>query len=206
MAPQPDPRGRLLALAEASATSLASLSAMIGRGPAYLHQWVRYGRPRDLAERDRRRLADFFGVAETELGGELPPVAWRVPRLDVAASAGPGALVEDEAVLGVDSVPVELARSLGLTQGQAAIVRVAGDSMAPGLLDGDRLLVDQTARTPDRAGGVFVVRIDGALLVKRVRREGRRLVASSDNPAASPVADGVVEVIGRAVWQMRRPV
>ena len=201
-----DPRARLAELAATAPVSLAALSRMLGRGPAYLQQWVRYGTPRRLSEQDRRRLADFFGVAETELGGERPALAWRVPRLDVAASAGGGALVGDEAVLGVDTVPVELARSLGLTQGQAAIVRVAGDSMAPGLLDGDRLLVDQTARTPDHVGGVYVVRIDGVLLVKRVRREGRRFVASSDNAAASPVPDGVVEVVGRAVWQMRRPV
>ena len=83
------------------------------------------------------------------------------------------------------------------------MIRVAGDSMAPGLVDGDRLLIDEASRTPDARGGVYVVRIDGVLLVKRVRREGRRLLASSDNPDALPVPAGPVEVIGRAVWQMR---
>ncbi|WP_419807253.1 S24 family peptidase [Sphingomonas sp.] len=202
-----DPRIRLEELATGASVSLAGLSAMLGRGPAYLQQWVRYGRPRHLAERDRRRLADFFGVAEGELGGEAgAPSAWRVPRLDVAASAGPGALVEGEAMLGLDTVPADTARSLGLKQGETAIIRVAGDSMAPGLLDGDRLLIDQTARTPDARGGVYVVRIDGVLLVKRVRRERGRLVVGSDNPDAAAVPGGSVEVIGRAVWQMRRPV
>lgn len=200
-----DPRARLEGLARAQGVSLAALSAMLGRGPAYLHQWVRYGRPRALAERDRRVLADFFGVTEAALGGDDRAAPWRVPRLDVAASAGPGATAEDEVVLGSEVVAPELARSLGLTDGQASIIRVSGDSMAPGLLDGDRLLVDQASRSPDARGGVYVIRVDGVLLVKRVRREGRRLVATSDNPAAPSVPAGPIEVIGRAVWQMRAP-
>lgn len=201
----PDPRARLLELAAAQPVSLAALSAMLGRGPAYLHQWVRYGRPRALGERDRRALADFFGVPETALGAEPRGEGWRVPRLDVAASAGPGAVAGDEAVLGADVIAPDLARSLGLREGEASIIRVAGDSMAPGLLDGDRLIVDRASRTPEARGGVYIIRVDGALFVKRVRREGGRLVATSDNPAAPPLPDAAVEVIGRAVWQMRAP-
>ena len=200
-----DPRARLTALAAERATSLASLSAMIGRGPAYLHQWVRYGRPRALAEGDRRMLANFFGVSQAVLGGDSQPEPWRVPRLDVAASAGPGATPDDEVVLGGEVVTPELARSLGLREGQASIICVAGDSMAPGLMDGDRLLIDQGSRAPDARGGVYVIRVDGVLLVKRVRRQGRRLLATSDNPDAAPVPDAPIEVIGRAVWQMRAP-
>ena len=201
-----DPREQLLVLAAGRGESLAALSAMIGRNINYLQQWVRRGSPRALAERDRRMLANFFGVSESALGAEPSPrEGWRVPLLDVAASAGAGATVGDEAVLGVDLVPVELARSLGLSEGQASIIRVVGDSMAPGLLDGDRLLVDEASRAPDAKGGVYVIRVDGVLLVKRVRRQGRRLVATSDNPAAPSVPDGSIDVIGRAVWQMRKP-
>lgn len=202
-----EPRERLVALAVVRGESLAALSAMLGRNVNYLQQWVRRGSPRRLAERDRRVLADFFGVSESVLGGEPSPrAAWRVPRLDVAASAGAGTLAEGETVLGVDLVPAELARTLGLREGAASLIRVAGDSMAPGLLDGDRLLVDEASRTPDARGGVYVVRVDGVLLVKRVRRERGRLVVLSDNPDAPAVPDGMVEVIGRAVWQSRRPV
>ena len=200
-----DPRARLEALARDHAASLSALSRMLGRGPAYLQQWLRYGSPRVLAERDRRMLANFFGVGEEELGGEPAATGWRIPRLDVAASAGPGAVVEGEALLGLDMVSAETARALNLNEGHAAVIRVAGDSMAPGLLDGDRLLVDQASRTPDARGGVYVIRIDGLLMVKRVRRGAGGLEASSDNPEAPPVPDAPIEVIGRAVWQMRRP-
>jgi repressor LexA len=200
----PEPRARLLELAAAQRVSLAALSRMLGRSHAYLQQWVTRGSPARLAEADRRRLSDFFGVAEAELGGEPAPRAtWRVPRLDVAASAGPGAIVADEAVLGAEVVPAALARSLGLKEGAAAWIRVAGDSMAPGLMDGDRLLVDEARREPDAKGGVYVVRIDGVLLVKRVRREGRRLVVTSDNPDAAAVPEGAVEVVGKGVWLSR---
>lgn len=197
-----DPRARLAALARDRGESLAGLSALIGRGENYLQQWIAKGSPRVLGERDRQVLADYLGVAEVELGGEAP-ATWRVPRLDVAASAGPGAVVEGEALLGLDEVPVALARSLGLKQGQASIIRVSGDSMAPGLIDGDRLLIDEASRSPGARGGVYVVRLDGALLVKRVARTGGRLVVSSDNPDAPTVPRGVPTVVGRAVWQMR---
>jgi hypothetical protein len=202
-----DPRARLEALSKEADASLAALSRMLGRGPAYLQQWVRYGTPRRLAERDRRVLADFFGVSEETLGADRAmPTEWRIPRLDVAASAGPGAAVEDETVLGLDTVTAAFARSLGLREGQASIVRVTGDSMAPGLLDGDRLLIDQASRAPDARGGVYVLRLDGALMVKRVRVNGKRLCVSSDNPDAAPVPDGPTAIVGRAVWQMRKPV
>ena len=62
-----------------------------------------------------------------------------------------------------------------------------------------------SARMPAADGGVFVVRIDGALMVKRVQRTRTRLVVTSDNPAVGPVPDGAVEMVGRVVWMMRAP-
>ena len=50
-----------------------------------------------------------------------------------------------------------------------------------------------------------MIRIEGALMVKRVARLGNRLIASSDNPAAELVPEGPIEVIGRVVWRMGRP-
>lgn len=197
---------RLIELAATRGVSLAALSAMIGRNAAYLQQFASRGSPRVLAEGDRRTLAAFFGVDEAVLGGPpAPPPPIRVPRLDVAASAGPGAVVDADVELGADMLDAALARKLGLRAGAVAIIRVRGDSMEPGLADGDHILVDTSARTPAGDGGVFVVRIDGALMVKRVQRTRTRLVVTSDNPAAGPVPDGAVEMVGRVVWMMRAP-
>lgn len=199
-----DPRAELRRLAADDGASLAALSAMLNRNRAYLQQWVARGTPRELAERDRRALAQYFGVEEALLGGPAAEAGWRVRRLDVAASAGPGALNEGDLALGAATVPSELARALGLKPGKASIIRVRGDSMTPGLQDGDELLVDEAKRSPDAKGGVFVVRLDGALLVKRVRRRARGLEVRSDNPDAPPVGPGRPEVVGQVVWQMRR--
>lgn len=198
-----DPRDALARLAEESGTSLSALSRMLGRNVAYLQQFVRRGSPRRLEDADRVRLAAFFGVDDGVLGGEGAAETWRVPRLDVAASAGPGALVDGALLLGSDLIDPVLARRLGLQRGQVAMLRVRGDSMAPGLLDGDQIMVDLARTTPARRGGVFVIRIGDVLMVKRVAAGPGGLAITSDNPAAAPVPEGEAVVIGRVVWQMR---
>ena len=200
-----DPRASLKTLASTRGTSLAALSAMLGRNAAYLQQFVTRGSPRALDRDDRRRLADFFGVDEVLLGGEPVRRGFLVPRLDVAASAGAGAFVDGEIVVGADAIDPALASRLGLSEGRAGIIRVRGSSMEPGLVDGDLIVVDLARRRPGIRGEVFVVRIDGTTMVKRVKRGAAGLVATSDNPAAPPVPAAPVEVIGRVVWLMRAP-
>ncbi len=205
-ASDPDPRTALAALAAARGDSLAALSAMLGRNAAYLQQYVRRGSPRVLGERDRRLLSAYLGVSEGVLGAPVDRVAaFRIRKLDVVASAGPGAQVDGEIVLGTDTLDPGLARRLGLKDGQAAIIRVRGTSMEPGLFDGDHIVVDTADRTPRAKGGLYVIRIEDAVMVKRVALAGGRLVATSDNLVAGPVPDGPIVVIGRVVWQMREP-
>ena len=178
---------------------------MLGRNDAYLQQFVHRGSPRMLAEGDRRQLAEFFGVPETRLGGVVEAGPMLVRRLAVAASAGPGATVDDDVMIGVEAIDRQLARRLGLSEGAASVIRVRGDSMAPGLVEGDHLVVDQQDVRPTTRGGLYVIRIGDALMVKRVRATPAGLVASSDNPTAPPVPGGPMTVIGRVVWQMRLP-
>ncbi|HVF94704.1 MAG TPA: S24 family peptidase [Sphingomonas sp.] len=200
-----DPRTALKALAAARGTSLAALSAMLGRNAAYLQQFVTRGSPRTLARDDRRRLADYFGIDEVLLGAEPGRRAFSLPRLDVAVSAGAGAFVDGDVVLGAEAIDPALAQRLGLRDGLAAIVRVRGNSMEPGLVDGDLIVVDRARRSPGARGEVFVIRVDGTIMVKRVARGAGRPVATSDNPAAPEVPAGPIEVIGRVVWLMRAP-
>lgn len=199
-------RSRLAALAERRGVSLAALSRLLDRDPSYLRNFVNRGSPRVLPEQCRRTLSDFFGVAEEELGGPARPIAFRLPRLDVAASAGPGALVDGDTLLGTEAIEPGLARTLGLKKGRAAVIRVRGSSMEPGLMDGDHIVVDQTDTEPGARGGVYVIRLGEALMVKRVAGAGGLLVARSDNPLSPPLPDEPIAVIGRVVWQMRRPV
>lgn len=65
-------RARLQQLADERGDSLAALSRMIRRNPAYLHQFVTRGSPKKLDEDDRLRLARYFQVDERELGARDP--------------------------------------------------------------------------------------------------------------------------------------
>jgi repressor LexA len=200
-----EPRSALLRLANERGLSLAALSAAIRRNTTYLQQWIARGSPRVLAEADRRVLAAMLGCDEEVLGGpRAPEAAFRLPRLDVDVSAGPGAEPGAEELLGTDGLDPALARSLRLRAGAAAVIRVRGDSMEPALRDGDQLVVDTSDREPDGRGGVYVVRVAGVLLVKRAVMAGDRLRLTSDNPAAGPVPSGRITVIGRGVWRMGR--
>lgn len=185
--------------------TLASLSRdLLGRNPAYLQQYLERGSPRLLAERDREKLARYLGIDEAALGGRAaadPGVA--VPRYLVAAAAGAGAEVAHEA----RAAPLRFDRAflarLGVRGDAASLIEVTGDSMQPGLLAGDMILIDHQRRAVAPRGGVYALRIGGALLVKRLRLLGSEIEVASDNPAYPPPAAhpaGAIDVIGRVVW------
>lgn len=211
----PDSRARLLELATARGISLARLSELIGRNQTYLQQFIRKGSPRKLEEGDRRTLARFFGVNESELGGleENSIVAagnprgdWvDVPRLALGASAGPGLLAGEERAVGAFRFSARWLREQGLDPKMLSAIRVEGDSMELTLRDGDEILVDRTPR-PLR-DGIHVVRTGEALLVKRLDLAGPgRIALVSDNPAYRTVElpPEEVQVIGRVVWKSGR--
>ena len=215
MAMEPaDPRHRVLELALGRGVSLSQLSRLIGRNGTYLQQFVRKGSPRKLEETDRRTLARFFGIDEAELGApeelsqarpRLEPEWSDVPRLALGASAGPGAVAIEEQPIGAFRFATRWLRSQGLVPGALSAIAVAGDSMEPTLRDGDEILVDRTPRV--LRDGIHVVRVDEALLVKRLE-SGRPGVVTliSDNPAYRPIelSPDALHVVGRVVWKAGR--
>ena len=209
-----DGRAALERLIEERGEDYAGLSRLIGRNPAYIQQFIKRGSPRRLAERDRRLLARYFAVEESRLGGPaegaqgggLVPVR----RLAVDASAGAGAFDGEErprAHIAFD--PVWLRRLARGTPEQLSIIRVAGDSMAPTLNDGDEILVDRGDAGERLRDGIYVLRIDDALVVKRVALNpaARMLSVRSDNPAYPGWPDcdpAAIDVVGRVVWAGRK--
>jgi len=185
--------------------SYAALSRLIGRNDAYLQQFVTRGSPRELAERDRALLARYFGVAEARLGGPEAAGLVEVTRLDVGASAGPGGLVDGEARRRPGALDPVLLRQLGVRPAAASMIRVEGESMEPTLFDGDEILVDRDRRHLAARAGLYVLRIDGSVMVKRLRTMGRDVAVTSDNPAFASRLCAVedIEVIGRVVWLSR---
>jgi phage repressor protein C with HTH and peptisase S24 domain len=197
-------RSALTTAISASGEPLAALSRMLGRNAAWLQQYLRRGTPRLLPEDDRRRLAAYLGIADSALGGPEGPVI--LPRLDIAASAGPGRVAGGEAIAGGEPIAPETLRRLGAAPATCGWIRVEGDSMAPLLAHGDQILVDRARRQPDRRGsGLWVLRLDGELRVKRVRADRGQLVLSSENAdyAEEVRAPGEIEIVGKVLRMTR---
>lgn len=206
-------RRALVAAMERHGVDCAQLSRLIGRNPAYIQQYLQRGSPRQLAERDRALIAEFLGVTEGALGAPArtaatfdAPVA--VPRLDIAASAGGGGFAGGEAPVAQFGFDRDWLRQLGVRAGALSLLRVRGDSMAPTLDDGDDILIDGDDAAERLRDGIYVLRRDGSLLVKRLARRGGGMVAIlSDNPAypdEGGVALNQLALIGRVVWTGRR--
>ena len=92
---------------------------------------------------------------------------------------------------------------LGLDATKCAIIRVRGDSMEPTLPDGCSIMFDRSRRIR-RDRGIYVVRTNGGLIVKRAARRGNAWVIASDNPAVAPeMWPAGVDVVGEVVWVAR---
>ncbi len=208
----------------------AALSRMLGRNPSYIQQFIKYGVPRRLAEEDRRLLAEHFGVSEEVLGKFTNQPSGQslihrpamqgsndlradnlveIPYFNIAASAGSGSLFDDERSDQSLIFDATWARSLASGSVSAlSFLRVKGDSMVPTLSDGEQIVVDTADRERVR-DGIYVLRIDDALYVKRIAVNPitKRLSIISDNPLHSQWPDcdpAGVDLVGRVVWVGRR--
>ncbi len=203
----------------------ADLSRLIGRNPTYIQQFIKRGTPRKLDEEDRHVLARYFGISDDVLAGRaydaaapvatpivrtraMPPIV-AVPRLSLGASAGNGSLDEDERAAGAMAFDAQWLRQLGVKPQRVSIIRVDGESMAPTLSDGDDIMVDHDDGADRLRDGVYVLRLDGVLMVKRIAMGPMRghFSVVSDNPHYpdwSDIDPALVEIIGRVVWTGRR--
>ncbi|WP_290776690.1 S24 family peptidase [Hoeflea sp.] len=131
-----------------------------------------------------------------------------IPRYAIHASAGGGAVVLSEEVEDYFTVsPNWLARYLP-KGARAGIIEARGDSMEPTIADGDILIlnfsIDSSAVND---GGVFVISVDGVLLVKRlqVTVDGHILIRSDNDlyeqeKVTREFADERITVHAKVVW------
>ncbi len=207
-----DVRSNLDRLIRARGDDYLSISRMLGRNAAYIQQFIKRGVPRKLDEEDRKALASYFGVDEIELGGAdaaipVAPVVM-VPRLSLGASAGPGAVAGDEAktrAVGFDRVWL---KSVSANPAGLSMIKVTGDSMEPTLTHGDDIMVDASDGAERLREGIYVIRLDDALMVKRlVPGDNKSIHVRSDNPAHVSMDNADLTrmaVIGRVTWVGRK--
>lgn len=127
-------------------------------------------------------------------------------RRNVQLSAGSGAENADPALIATLAFRREWLNRLGVNPSDAVIVSVRGDSMEPGLHDGDLALIDQ-ARKALRTGRIYALTdIDGATRVKRIEiLQGQGFLLRSDNlayPVEARLNDDSnrINIIGQVVW------
>ena len=112
----------------------------------------------------------------------------------------------------------------GLDKEHLACITAREDSMEPTIRSGDTLLISVYfhnegtqdkqrlvlgLKRRDRAGkeGIFVLRIDGSLIVKRLQPDpGKGYMVRSDSPEYGPLNRETkdVDIVGRVVWIGRR--
>lgn len=156
---------------------------------------------------DALRMLGAGDAGDTESFAEAPREGFvYIPRYDIEASAGHGALLDRERV--VDHLAFRedfVRRTLRADPAKLVLITGIGDSMEPTIRSGDLLLVD-TGIDHFLDDAIYVVAIDGALYVKRIQRFfGGAVAVKSDNPAyveqtLSPEEAASVRVAGRVRW------
>lgn len=218
-------RQKLDHLIHNSGHDYASVSRILGRNSAYIQQFIKRGVPKRLKEADRKTLAALFKVDELELGA---PSFYNnaakssgiqanlthentghdfvfVPYFDIRASAGCGNLIDREDEKSNLAFRREwVSRVATGSPEDLAALTVEGDSMDPTLAHGDLILID-TSQAWHLRDGIYVLRVDDALLVKRisVNPSSKKLTIKSDNPIYDCWTDcdpSDVDPIGRVIW------
>lgn len=145
------------------------------------------------------------------LGNPVDPTEFVfVPRYAAKASAGHGSDTQDcgKHLFSMAFRRYWIQHYLRAEPRNLAVISVNGDSMEGVLNDRDVILIDMADTAP--TGGLYVVRVDGDLIVKRLQKlPGGRLLLLSANPAykeveIDPVQTADFAVIGRVVWFARQ--
>ena len=130
-----------------------------------------------------------------------------IPRYNVTAAAGNGYPVDAEQPLFCMAFRrYWIENYVTKDIKQLSVISVKGDSMEGVLNDGDNILINHAATTP--RDGLFVLRINNDLMVKRVQSIPGKLLITSSNPAYAPFEIDLAKnkesedtaIIGRVEW------
>lgn len=186
---------------------------------------------RRLSEKWIQRAADAFGVDAGEIVTDAPldangdaPMPDRahdeIDELDARAGLGGGGVSTIDVRrdgIHADAVKADRWRfpsdfmhyELRAPAARLIVIETMGDSMAPTISPGERVIVDTGHKAPS-PDGIYALRDQfGGMIVKRLqvlRRDPPVVRVISDNPAhdAEEIGLDEVEVVGRVLFSLRR--
>ena len=185
--------------------------------------WLEFGTgtPRSAAPAQKAPLAPgVVGVLKKDAGRKTaksgPEARTAAPRQDMemvfvpkvrARLCAGGGSFEIEAVpVAEHPFPYQWLARMGSPKSMV-FMDVVGSSMEPGILDGDMVLVDQSA-TQISPHSVLAVGYEDSIYLKRVEKRNNGIILHSDNPDYSDMEIAGDElnsfrVIGKIVWLCR---
>ncbi len=211
-------RQRLIELRDSKCNgNAAELSRKIEREPSYVTRMLY---PEGKA--GRKRIADdmieiienafdvpgWFDHKKVRVSTVPATGEVSIERLSARGSMGPGHdLSESDHVVGQLTLSATwIQQTLTRISGtkNLRVISAYGDSMSPTFNDGDMLLVDIGIKSVE-IDGVFVLRTNSRLYIKRVRQKlDGAFEVRSDNPVAGTPEElsgkTKVEILGRVVW------
>lgn len=171
-----------------------ALSRMYGLSP----DWLEFGTgiPKNFTAASTRILTLPETHTETVM----------VPKVKAILCAGGGSFELEAVSVSEHPLPRAWLSRLG-SANSMVFMDVIGNSMEPGIRDGDMVLVDQSAAEPT-AKSILAVGFEDAIYIKRLEKHSGGFLMLSDNPDYSPiqvVGDELqsFRVIGKVVWLCR---
>ncbi len=140
--------------------------------------------------------------ARADLGEDIV----RVPKAAARLCAGGGSFEVDGRCVAEFPFPRQWLARFGVPSSMV-FMDVVGDSMEPGIYDGDMVLVDKSHQRLS-PGVVLAVGVDDAIYLKRAEARPGGVILRSDNPGYPPVelyGDELdaFRIIGKMVWLCR---
>ena len=197
-----DPRRALDELIKERGESYSSVSRLLSRNAAYIQQFIKRGSPAHLDDSDIAQLSVHFGVPAAVFGGDEVPES---AGLSTVAIPVLGAADADDSLGRVRLVDEAWLRSLNHKPTGVSIVRVEGDAMYPTLRDGDEVLIQRYLANENPRDGLYVIRADTGLLVRRIALEParNRIAVLTDNPNYpnwDSLMRNAIQIVGRVIW------
>jgi phage repressor protein C with HTH and peptisase S24 domain len=155
--------------------------AKLSKASGISMEWIAFGTGPMLREEGEEspQSGHISGLLANDRG-DLEVV--KVPIYDAHASAGPGAFVAQDQVIGHFALDSEWIRAVvGVNPARLVMTQAVGNSMEPTIFSGDRLLVE-TGELSRFDSAIYVFVFGGDIMVKRyVKADNGAFLLRSDN-------------------------